>query len=101
MVSADTYRQYSVGQVVSIGQQSGEFVQIDVMAKDSSAGSAIQGGKDELSSGYYADYVPEAGVTDARENYEFVQRHIVITPVALVDNARAGHGARVCGRHTG
>lgn len=101
MVSADTYRQYSVGQVVSIGQQSGEFVQIDVMAKDSSAVSAIQGGKVELSSGYYADYVPEAGVTDAGENYEFVQRNIVINHVALVDKARAGHGARIFDRQTG
>src|SRR5690625_7758468 len=71
------------------------------MAKDSSAVSAIQGGKVELSSGYYADYVPEAGVTDAGENYEFVQRNIVINHVALVDKARAGHGARIFDRQTG
>lgn len=95
MVSAETYKKYSVGQVVSAGTQDGDFVQVDLLVKDSQSISSVFSGKVELSAGYYADYVPEQGTAPSGESYEFVQRNIVINHVALVDKARAGHGAKI------
>lgn len=94
MVGAKNYRDYSVGQCVSGGTQDGEFVKIDLLVKDSGAIELIQSGKVQLSAGYYADYNKENGTVDG-QSYEYVQRNIVINHVALVDNARAGKGAKI------
>lgn len=95
MVSSDTYKQYSSGQVVSKGKRVGDWVEIETLIKDQAAIDAVNNGKAELSAGYLAEYVAEIGVTDDGEEYEFVQRNIVINHVALVDKARAGQGARI------
>lgn len=95
MVSADNYRQVTVGQVVSAGAQDGDYVKVDILIKDKSAIDKVNAGKAELSAGYYADYIAEQGTTDGGQDYEFVQRNIVINHVALVDKARAGSGAKI------
>lgn len=98
LVNAATYRGVSVGHATSPGRQDGDFVVVDLLIKDQEAIKAIDAGKCELSAGYTAEYVPESGVTDAGEAYEFVQRRIRINHIALVDQARAGRDARLFDR---
>lgn len=103
MVNADTYKELSVGQVVSKGvkDEDGEgFVRVDLLIKDSKAIEAVKSGKVELSPGYYADYIKESGTVDGIE-YEFIQRNIAINHVALVDVARGGRKARIFDNQTG
>lgn len=100
MVTAKTYKDTSVGQVVSAGTQDGDYVMVDLLIKDHDAIEAVKSGKAELSAGYLAEYTPQEGVYDG-DKYEFVQRDIKINHVALVDSARAGRGARIFDNQTG
>lgn len=94
MVSADSYKQVTVGHVRSGGTPDGDFVVAEHIIKDADAIKKIESGKAELSAGYSADYLPESGTFDGVD-YEFVQRNIRINHVALVDRARAGREARL------
>jgi len=95
LVTADTYRQHSVGVVRGAGRQDGEFVVVDLIVKDASAIKDIESGKCELSAGYTAVYDEESGTTPDGEPYDYVQRDIKINHVAIVERARAGAQARV------
>lgn len=94
MVSADNYKQLTVGHVASAGRQDGDFVVVDLFVKDAETIKLVEKGKVELSAGYVAEYAEEKGVFDGVE-YEFVQRGIRINHVALVERARAGAQARL------
>lgn len=95
LVTADTYKQHSVGVVRSKGRQEGEFVVVDMIVKDARAIKDIESGKCELSAGYTAIYDETPGVTADGESYDFIQRDIRINHVAIVERARAGAQARV------
>jgi len=98
LVTAESFKRVVAGHAISPGRQDGDFVVVDLLIKDAEAIKAIEAGKVELSAGYTAEYVPEKGVTDAGEAYEFVQRSIRINHIALVDRARAGRDARLFDR---
>ena len=92
MVNASTFKDVSVGTVITPGTQDGDFVVADLIVKDQAAIAAVNDGKVQLSAGYsamYDDNVPEGA------DYEFIQRNIRINHVALVDRARAGGQARL------
>lgn len=95
MVSADSFKMVAVGHAITPGRQEGDFVVVDLLIKDKAAIKAIEDGKVELSAGYTAEYIPQKGVTDSGEEYEFIQRNIRINHIALVDRARAGREARL------
>jgi hypothetical protein len=95
MVNAESFKDVAVGHAISTGRKDGDFVIVDLLIKDKKAIDAVQSGKLELSAGYEAEYIPEQGVTDSGEPYEFVQRKIRINHIALVDKARAGREARL------
>lgn len=95
LVTADTYREVSVGHAISGGRQEGEFVVVDLLIKDGAAIKAIDSGKAELSAGYLAEYVHQPGVTPDGTPYEFIQRGIRVNHIALCDHARAGREARL------
>jgi len=99
MVSAENFKDLTVGHVTGIGVKDGDFVIADLIIKDKESIKLVNDGKVELSAGYTANYIEESGTTDGGEPYEFVQRDIVINHVALVDNARAGPQARIFDKH--
>ncbi|WRQ13122.1 head maturation protease [Vibrio phage vB_VpM-pA2SJ1] len=93
LVDAESYKAVSVGHIRSKGAKDGDFVVTDMIIKDKQAIDDVESGKVELSAGYTAEYVYEPGVTKDGQEYEYVQRNIVINHVALVDRARAGREA--------
>lgn len=95
LVTPDTYRNVSVGSVVSSGRQDGDFVIADMIVKAKDSIEAVEAGKVQLSAGYTAEYDHSPGVTADGVAYEFIQRSIRINHVALVDRARAGFQARL------
>lgn len=103
LVTADNYKQTTVGTIKSKGRQDGDFVVADLLIKDTDAVKAVQDrGFVELSSGYTAEYEEQAGVTTDGEPYDFVQRNIRINHVALLPAgaARAGRQAKIFDNQT-
>ncbi|WP_432777480.1 DUF2213 domain-containing protein [Pseudomonas fortuita] len=94
LVDSTTFRDVSVGHARGY-EQDGENAVVDMIIKDQSAIDDIESGKAELSPGYTAEYVPEAGVAPDGQSYEYVQRIIKYNHFAVVDAARAGKVARI------
>ena len=95
LVDSKNFKAVTVGVVMGVGVQDGDFVQADLIIKDAETIKLIESGKAQLSAGYTAEYSKELGVTDEGVKYEFVQRDIKINHVAVVDSARAGSMARI------
>lgn len=98
-LDANTAGKFSVGAVGGV-RADGLKVRADLLVTDGKAVAAIEGGKHELSCGYYSDTIPEAGVwTDPETGkaipYTHVQRNIRGNHVAIVQKGRAGPEARV------
>lgn len=89
MVDAESFRNTSVGHVVS-AKQDGDFVDIDIMVKDGAAIKDIESGKTQLSPGYTAVYVEEKGVAPCGQSYDFKQTSIDVNHVAIVARGRGG-----------
>lgn len=94
LVDSTTFRDVSVGHARGY-EQDGENAVVDMIIKDQSAIDDIESGKAELSPGYTAEYVPEAGIAPDGQSYEYVQRIIKYNHFAVVDAARAGKVARI------
>lgn len=94
-ITADNWRELSVGEVSTAARQVGDWVELPLIFKDAAAIQEIEGGKRELSAGYVADFDFTPGTTPQGEPYDAVQRSIRINHLALVDKARAGSQARV------
>lgn len=94
LVDSTTFREVSVGHARGY-EQDGENAVVDMIIKDQSAIDDIESGKAELSPGYTAEYVPEAGIAPDGQSYEYVQRIIKYNHFAVVDAARAGKVARI------
>jgi hypothetical protein len=95
LIDPDNYTMVTRGVVASPGVQDGDFVKATVIIKDKEAIKKVASGKAQLSVGYTAEYDPTPGKTTDGQEYEFVQRDIVVNHVALVDVARAGPQARI------
>lgn len=89
LLTADNAKQYAVGSVSESVIPDGDKVRAVLMITDASAIEALDAGKSELSCGYTADVVQEAGVWQGQP-YDAVQRNIRGNHVALVDAGRAG-----------
>lgn len=95
MVTADSFKNVSLGHATDSGRPDGEYVVVDLLIKDAGGIKAVQDGRVNLSAGYSAEYHHEPGQTEDGIDYEYVQRNIRINHIALVDRARAGQGARL------
>ena len=89
LLTADNAKQYAVGSVSESVIPEGDKVRAVLMITDASAIEALDNGKSELSCGYTADVVQEAGVWQGQP-YDAIQRNIRGNHVALVDAGRAG-----------
>ncbi|ABS46385.1 MULTISPECIES: DUF2213 domain-containing protein [Yersinia pseudotuberculosis complex] len=101
LVNAQTFRQVTVGHVISPGRQDVEdadYVVVDLLIKDQYAIDEINQEKEELSAGYTSEYQHAPGIAPCGTAYEFIQRTITINHIALCDQARAGHLARLFDR---
>lgn len=94
-VTADNWKEFAVGEVSTEALRDGEFIALPLILKDADAIKAVKGGKVELSAGYSAQLVFDSGVTPEGEPYDAIQTNIRINHLAIVDNARAGHKARI------
>jgi len=89
LLTADNAKQYAVGSVSESVVPEGDKVRAVLMITDASAIEALDAGKSELSCGYTADVMQEAGVWQGQP-YDAIQRNIRGNHVALVDAGRAG-----------
>ncbi|WMT85577.1 DUF2213 domain-containing protein [Pelagibacterium sp. 26DY04] len=94
-VTADNWRQLSVGEVSTAAKQDGEWVMLPLILKDAAAINAVEAGKRELSAGYLCELDWTPGVTADGQPFDAQQRSIKINHLALVDRARAGSQARI------
>ncbi|WP_033576152.1 DUF2213 domain-containing protein [Dickeya chrysanthemi] len=95
LVDASTFKEVTAGHAISPGRQDCDFVVVDLLIKDGEAIAAIDRGKAELSAGYTSEYEHQPGTAPDGTPYEFIQRDIKINHIALCDQARAGHMARL------
>jgi hypothetical protein len=89
-VTADNWKEYSVGFVGDEVARDGEHVRIPLMLADAKAIEALDSGKAELSAGYACQLDWTSGTTPEGQAYDAIQRDIKINHVALVDQGRAG-----------
>ncbi|WP_161893373.1 DUF2213 domain-containing protein [Pseudomonas juntendi] len=94
LVDSTTFKDVSVGHVRGV-EREGDHLIVDMIIKDQSAINDIESGKAELSPGYTAEYVEEAGTAPDGKAYEYTQRTILNNHMAVVEAARAGKVARI------
>ncbi|AYH00851.1 hypothetical protein C5E26_07810 [Pectobacterium parmentieri] len=95
LVDSTTFKEVTAGHAISSGRQDGDYVVVDLLIKDQLAIDEIDAGKVELSAGYTSEYDETPGTAPDGTPYEFIQRDIKINHIALCDQARAGHRARL------
>ncbi len=98
LVDAKSFKEVTAGHAISPGRTEGDYVVVDLLIKDQYAIDAINRGKAELSAGYTSEYDKTPGVAPCGTPFEFIQRTITINHIALCDQARAGHLARIFDR---
>lgn len=101
LVNAQTFKQVTAGHAISAGRQDSDdpdYVVVDLLIKDQYAIDAINQNKEELSAGYTSEYRYAPGIAPCGTAYEFIQCTITINHIALCDQARAGHLARLFDR---
>lgn len=94
-VNAENWKDFAIGQTGGDVMRDGEYVRVPVMMMDQDAISDWEAGKVELSMGYSADIVFEAGVTDSGEPYDAKQVNLKMNHLALVHKARGGDKLRI------
>lgn len=99
-VSSANWKKYSVGYSGDQVARDGAFVRVPMMVTDSSAITAIQSGKRELSAGYCCDLDFKDGVTPEGEPYQAVMKDIRGNHIAIVDKGRAGSECRIGDHYT-
>lgn len=93
-VNVDNARELTRG-VVMKAWRDGHLMRVIVIARDRELLDKIAAGKVELSCGYTAVVVPEAGVHPTEGTYQARQTQIIHNHLAVVDIARAGPVARL------
>lgn len=94
-VTADNWGKYAKGYTGDRIARDGEYIQVPLLLTDSETIKALENGKREMSAGYSAEIEYKDGTTPSGLHYDAIQRKIRANHVALVQNARAGHGARI------
>ncbi|MEO9299007.1 DUF2213 domain-containing protein [Devosia alba] len=94
-VSAQTWRQHSIGRMGEEITRDGEFVRGTVIVQDAAGIEMIRNGTRELSAGYQCEIQWETGQTSDGQGYQAVQRTIRGNHVAIVGRARAGSACRI------
>lgn len=90
MVDAENWKKYSRGQIGADVVRDGECVRVPMVLMDMAAIEDWKNGKRELSMGYSAEIVMQAGVTDSGEAYDAIQKNLRMNHLALVSRARGG-----------
>src|SRR3990172_900283 len=94
-VTSDNWKEHAKGYTGDRIARDGEYIQVPLLMTDSDTIKAMEDGKRELSVGYQAEIEWKDGVTPSGLHYDAIQRNIRANHIALVDRARAGHGARI------
>lgn len=94
-VTADNWRQVSIGQTGGEVVRDGECVRVPMVLMDGAAIKAFEEGKRELSMGYTATLVFDSGTTPEGEAYDAIQTNLRMNHLALVDRARGGAALRI------
>lgn len=94
-VNSENWKDYAVGQTGGDVMRDGEYVRVPLVLMDQKAISDWENGKVELSMGYSADIVFQAGVTDSGEEYDAIQTNLHMNHLALVNKARGGDKLRI------
>ena len=92
-IDTDNYKEYSVGNVSKISQDS-NFISGDLMVARKDAITAIEEGVREISCGYSCDVTPQKGTYNGME-YDAIQTNIKYNHVAIVPKGRAGSDVRM------
>lgn len=95
MVTAATWKDVAVGQTGGDVVRDGEFVTVPMVLMDAAAIRDYEAGKRELSMGYSAEIVFDAGTTPDGQQYDAIQKGLRMNHLALVDRARGGDALRI------
>lgn len=95
MVTVDNVKDVQVGHVGSDVRREGDFVRASLTITDKDVIRSIQDGKIELSCGYFAQVVQDAGVAPDGTPFTSRQTKIRGNHLALVDQGRAGPVCRL------
>ncbi len=90
-VTPKNARRVMIGSILSEGRQDGDKLLADIVIHDPNA----MGASRALSVGYRLDYEPTPGVTPDGQEYDGVQRNIVVNHLSVVASGRAGREARL------
>ncbi|MDK4720123.1 DUF2213 domain-containing protein [Rhizobium sp. CNPSo 3968] len=94
-VTADNWKQFSVGQTGGDVVRDGEFVRVPLVLMDAAVIAKVEGGKRELSMGYDTQLRFEDGVTPKGEQYDAIQTSLRMNHLAVVSAARGGSNLRI------
>ncbi|WP_072389856.1 DUF2213 domain-containing protein [Hyphomicrobium sp. CS1GBMeth3] len=94
-VTADNWKQLSVGNVGGEVARDGGFVRVPLVLMDAQAIEAVKSGVREISMGYDVRLEFADGVTPNGQKYQAIQRDIRINHAALVERGRAGPACRI------
>lgn len=94
-VTAGNWSKYAKGYTGDRIARDGEFISVPLLLTDADTIQAVEDGKREMSVGYQAEIDWTPGTTPGGLHYDAIQRKIRANHIALVDRARAGHGARI------
>lgn len=89
-VTADNWKEFSVGQSGGDVARDGEFVRVPMSVMDGKTIKDIQNGKKQISVGYSCDLTFQDGVTPDGQAYDAIQTNIRGNHIAFVKAARGG-----------
>lgn len=95
MVNAETWRKYASGYTGEEVMRDGQSMRVSLIIKDAALINKVEGGKRELSCGYYCDVDFTAGVTADGLEYDAKQTNIRGNHVAVVLKARGGETLKI------
>lgn len=90
MVDAETWKADAIGAIGDQIVRDGDHVSVPLIMMDANAIRDYESGKREVSMGYSAELVFDAGTTEDGEAYDAIQKNIRINHIALVKKGRAG-----------
>lgn len=95
MVTAKNWKKYAVGDTGGDVARDGDFIRVPLKVMDQRGIDAIEGGKRELSVGYFCDLDFTPGVSPKGEAYDARQTGITGNHLAICTRARAGSSCRI------
>lgn len=95
IVTADNWKKYARGQIGEEIARDGEAIRVPIAIMDKALIEDVQAGKRELSPGYQTEIHWTPGVTEDGQEYDAVQRNIVVDHLAVVESGRSGPDIRI------